>query len=196
MRKEQKELRRTEILQAGLELFVRKGYAATKITDIAEEANMSTGLLFHYFESKEKLYEELVDFGLQSMQANMSMVYESPIDYFEKVIHKMFTNMRENPWTAKMFVLMVQAYNTDGIPKQVGQIATQADHIERSVNLIQQGQQDGTIRKGDPLALSVAFWCTLQGVAERIALRSDTPFPEPEWLLDVIRNKGVLPREK
>ena len=55
-RKEHKEKRRQEIICAALELFVSKGYAATKVTDIAERVNMSTGLLFHYFESKEKLY--------------------------------------------------------------------------------------------------------------------------------------------
>ena len=60
-RKEKKERRRQEILYAALELFVTKGYAATKITDIAKSANMSRGLMFHYFESKEKLYEELLN---------------------------------------------------------------------------------------------------------------------------------------
>ena len=71
-RKEQKEKRRQEILLAGLDLFVAKGYAATKITDIAKRANMSTGLLFHYFESKEKLYEELVTRGLRGTAARCS----------------------------------------------------------------------------------------------------------------------------
>ena len=56
-RKEQKERRRQEIINAALELFVSKGYAATKITDIAKRVNMSIGLMFHYFESKEALYE-------------------------------------------------------------------------------------------------------------------------------------------
>lgn len=64
-RKEQKEQRRQEIINAALELFVSKGYAATKITDIAKKTNMSTGLMFHYFESKEQLYEALVQMGLE-----------------------------------------------------------------------------------------------------------------------------------
>ena len=51
-RKEQKEKRRKEILAVGLDLFVRKGYAATKTQDISQEAGMSEGLLFHYFASK------------------------------------------------------------------------------------------------------------------------------------------------
>lgn len=64
-RQEQKEERRNVILEAALELFVLKGYSGTKISDIAEKAGMSTGLMFHYFESKEQLYIELVKIGLE-----------------------------------------------------------------------------------------------------------------------------------
>ena len=43
-----------------LTLFVERGYYDTKITDIAAAVPMSTGLMFHYFESKEELLLELV----------------------------------------------------------------------------------------------------------------------------------------
>ncbi len=59
-RKEQKENRQKQILFKALELFVIKGYMETKITDIASSLNISVGLLFHYYESKEQLYLELV----------------------------------------------------------------------------------------------------------------------------------------
>ena len=58
-RKEQKEQRKIDILYKGLELFVKRGYKNTKITDIADELNISVGLLFHYYNSKEELYYEL-----------------------------------------------------------------------------------------------------------------------------------------
>jgi len=62
-RKEQKEERRKAILMTALNLFVKRGYYETKIADIAEAVPMSTGLLFHYFESKEELLLELVKMG-------------------------------------------------------------------------------------------------------------------------------------
>ncbi|MCL2558509.1 MAG: TetR/AcrR family transcriptional regulator, partial [Treponema sp.] len=65
IRQEARERRREEILEAALDLFVSKGYAQTKIGDIAEKVGMSVGLLFHYFESKARLYEELVLIGAQ-----------------------------------------------------------------------------------------------------------------------------------
>ena len=129
-REEQKELRRMEILQVGLDLFVRKGYAATKISDIANAANMSVGLLFHYFESKEKLYEELVKMGLQGTRMTRQMVYSNAISFFEEFTKQIFESMKKQPWIAKMFVLMAQAQQSEGTPDSVRKIAAQVNTIE------------------------------------------------------------------
>ena len=63
-RAQQKEERKKAILMTGLALFVERGYYETKITDIAAAVPMSTGLMFHYFESKEELLLELVKMGV------------------------------------------------------------------------------------------------------------------------------------
>ncbi|MEW6332640.1 MAG: TetR/AcrR family transcriptional regulator [Thermodesulfobacteriota bacterium] len=49
------------IIDAALKVFSRKGYADTRMADIAREARMSYGLVYHYFENKEKLFEAIVD---------------------------------------------------------------------------------------------------------------------------------------
>ena len=41
-------------------LFAERGLGATKITDIAEAAGISQGLLYHYYPSKEAIYVELI----------------------------------------------------------------------------------------------------------------------------------------
>ena len=96
-RKEQKERRKQEIIYAALELFVSKGYAATKVTDIAKKANMSTGLMFHYFESKEKLYEELVEIGLEGTKYPTEQKCEHAIDFFIRFTTQLFEYMRQQP---------------------------------------------------------------------------------------------------
>ena len=65
-REEQKAQRRQLIITNALELFVKKGYSETKIGDIAKASNMSVGLMFHYFESKEKFLYRLRRFGFLS----------------------------------------------------------------------------------------------------------------------------------
>ena len=55
-----KQARPGELLQAALELFVDKGYAATRVEEVAQRAGVSKGTLFLYFASKEDLFKAVV----------------------------------------------------------------------------------------------------------------------------------------
>lgn len=52
---------RERVLEAGLELFGERGYHATSIAEIGERAGISKSVLYHYFASKAKLYEAVVE---------------------------------------------------------------------------------------------------------------------------------------
>src|SRR5436305_1620134 len=54
-RRQQKEERREQILDATLRVFSEKGYSGASMRDIAREVGVTEGLLYHYFESKEQL---------------------------------------------------------------------------------------------------------------------------------------------
>lgn len=188
-RREQKEKRRQEILVASLELFVSRGYSATKITDIAKAVNMSTGLLFHYFDSKEKLYEELVKMGLEGTTYPINQKCDNAIGYFIQFTEQLFAFMREQPVIAKFFVLMADAQRSLATPEHIREIAMKVNTIEQFVPIILLGQQEGSIRDGDPKVLSNAFWCSIQGIAEYYALNPNVDLPKVEWIVDIIRNK-------
>lgn len=53
--------RKQEILDAAIRVFVRKGYEKTSITDIAKEINVSQGLCYRYFPSKEAMYDAAIE---------------------------------------------------------------------------------------------------------------------------------------
>lgn len=188
-RKGQKERRRQEIIYAALELFVSKGYAATKITDIAKSANMSTGLMFHYFESKEKLYEELIRMGLEGTAYPGEQKCNHAIDFFENFTEELFAYMKEQPIVAKLFVLMAEAQRSEATPEHIREIAMRVNVIEQFVPIIEWGQREGTIKEGDPLIISNAFWCSVQGIAERFATNQDIELPKVEWIVDIVRRK-------
>jgi len=59
-RARRKEARPAELLEAALSLFVEKGYAATRVDDVAQRAGVSKGTLFLYFNSKEDLFKAVV----------------------------------------------------------------------------------------------------------------------------------------
>lgn len=51
------DVRKQEILNAAMELFATKGYEKTTITDIARHLNISQGLCYRYFTSKDEIFE-------------------------------------------------------------------------------------------------------------------------------------------
>jgi len=58
--KRRKEARPAEIVAAALEVFVERGFAATKLTDVARRAGVTKGTVYLYFESKEALFKAVV----------------------------------------------------------------------------------------------------------------------------------------
>ncbi|MES2936607.1 MAG: TetR/AcrR family transcriptional regulator [Pseudomonadota bacterium] len=59
-RERRKETRPAELLDAALDLFVEKGFAATRAEEVAARAGVSKGTLFLYFPSKEELFKAVV----------------------------------------------------------------------------------------------------------------------------------------
>ena len=188
-RNEQKEKRREKIIYVALDLFVRKGYAATKTEDISKAAGMSEGLLFHYFETKEKLYEELIKIGVSGPRSVMTGIKGEPLEFFRTAAREIFHYIKTEPFVAKMFVLMAQAAINEAAPVSVKALLAGIDNITPSAEKIRKGQKNGTIRKGNPVALAVAFWGAVQGIAELAALIPDIPIPDSEWIVDILRRR-------
>lgn len=53
--------RRREILDAAMELFAQRGFEATSLRDIAKHLGITPGLVYHYFDSKQKLFDEALE---------------------------------------------------------------------------------------------------------------------------------------
>lgn len=76
---ELKESRRISILNAALKVFSEKGYNGASISNIAEQAGISKGLLYTYFKSKEDLLDELLIYGLNKMNEYLVFIPENGI---------------------------------------------------------------------------------------------------------------------
>lgn len=63
-RKRRKEARPSELLAAALSLFVDKGYAATRLEDVAKLAGVSKGTLYLYYANKEALFMAVIQEGI------------------------------------------------------------------------------------------------------------------------------------
>lgn len=88
------------IKQAALQLFARKGYAYTSISDIATEAGISKGLMYNYFSSKEALLEaivsEAVDEGWKLMEATISDNSRDPVEQLRQLVEASVLMVKSN----------------------------------------------------------------------------------------------------
>lgn len=66
---ERSEKSRQLILDAALKLFSHRGYGATSVRDIAEEASLSKGNVYHHFPDKEAIFRALIDRYFEAMTA-------------------------------------------------------------------------------------------------------------------------------
>lgn len=188
-RSEQKEKRRQDILNAGLDLFIRKGYSATRTSDIANAVGMSEGLLFHYFETKEKLYLALLQIAVRGKDNVFKMKDIKPLAFFENAAKTILDYILINPFAAKLFVLMNRAQYDGILSENMRNYSMRQKDVDIAVKIVLQGQKEGSIRDGDPLALATAFFMAIQGIAENIARNPEMPVPKPEWLVDIVRRK-------
>lgn len=81
---------RKELLSQCFDLFAEKGYAAITMRQIAQGLKVSTGTLYHYFPSKEVLFEQMVrEMALQDIQNAIVEIRqkETTLDRIEAIFH-------------------------------------------------------------------------------------------------------------
>lgn len=188
-RKEQKEARKSQIIQVTLDLFVERGYYGTKTSQISRRAGISEGLLFHYFPTKEILLEELINIGLEGMRMPMQIKAKNGLDFFYQFTAMLFLQAEKNSLIAKMFVFMGHVVLAEDIPEKLRKLAASVDTIAYCRRWVEEGQQDGSIRKGDVMSLSNMYWCSIHGIMEQYALHPEVPLPEAGWVVGMLQNE-------
>ncbi|MCL1697574.1 MULTISPECIES: TetR/AcrR family transcriptional regulator [unclassified Lysinibacillus] len=186
-RREQKEVRREQILNAGLDLFIRNGYQGTTTKEIGDSVGISQGLMFHYFGSKEEVYLELLN------RAKMADIHiseeelEQPLVYLNAMVTMILDSFNTYPLSAKLFMLVAQTLIASNLPDSIQQVASDLAASENFERLVKEGQVKGVIRDGDPKALAGCFYSAIQGVAQTYVCFPDIPLPQSSWLVDILK---------
>src|SRR6266567_2905448 len=78
---------KTSILNAALKVFRTKGYSATRIEDICQEAGLTKGSFFHHFSTKEELAIAAADYWSEVTSALFAVApYHQPADPLDRVL--------------------------------------------------------------------------------------------------------------
>ncbi|GCF08489.1 TetR/AcrR family transcriptional regulator [Dictyobacter arantiisoli] len=187
-RAEQKEKQRQNLLDVSLDLFVRRGYHGTTVRDIAEKADISVGLVFHYFPTKQAILEELATLASvgTSLARDLLAAPFPPLHIFEQIVEMSFQYLEE-PAASRLFLLVNQINTLESIPEQIKQLVSSQEAVRASIPLILKGQHLGEIKQGDPWSLTLAFWGAIQGIAEMRLWVPDAPVPDVQCIVDLLK---------
>jgi TetR/AcrR family transcriptional regulator, cholesterol catabolism regulator len=85
--------RRDEILAIAADIFAQRGFVATTMRDIADEAGLLPGSLYHYFESKEAMVDEIIVTFIDSIAGRYTAIaaeIDDPLDALRELIRVAF----------------------------------------------------------------------------------------------------------
>jgi len=168
--------RRDQILEHAMRLFAKKGYASTKISDVAQSASLSQGLVYHYFASKEELYIAVVEQTIEMSNNAMKMFSSLQMEPCEimKVMTERNLDYEDSDEYALRWFLMFQVGLTDSVPPEAKKILEKKFAAVKYVkSVIAEGQKKGQFSsEKDAESLSAAYWALMEGIVFFNALNS------------------------
>jgi TetR/AcrR family fatty acid metabolism transcriptional regulator len=155
--------RRRQILAAAVKVFAEKGFHACRVGDVAEEAGVAYGLVYHYFESKEDLLETIFRTTWTEMLARVHEVEEARVPAAEavrQVTALLLRTWRRDPDLVR--VLVREVTRNQHVQKEVEELTQAMDALER---IVRRGQESGEFRSElDARLAAVVFYGALEEV--------------------------------
>jgi AcrR family transcriptional regulator len=154
--------KRRLILDAAVRVFARKGYHTSRVGDIAEEAGIAHGLLYHYFSSKEQVLETVFRENWSELLAAFARIEasdEPASEQLDGIVKVLLRSWRNSPDLVRVMVREVA--RSPHLQGQVDEIREGFVTIQR---VIERGQADGSFRAD--LDARLASWIVYGSLEE------------------------------
>jgi AcrR family transcriptional regulator len=172
--------KRRVILDAAVRVFARQGFHTCRVADIADEAGVAYGLVYHYFSSKEQILDTLFierwDLLLGAI-ADADQKHPAPRDKLRAIAGFIIDSYRYDPDLMKVIIVEVtRAANTFGRTH----LAEIREAYSQIAGIVERAQADGRFRAEiDPPFAALAFY----GLIEQVLtgwIFDTGPVAEPE----------------
>ena len=157
--------KRRQILDAAVRVFAQQGFHTCRVSDIADEAGVAYGLVYHYFSSKEEILDTLF---LERWNLMLDAISEAdqrerdPRDKLMAIAGFIVDSYRHDPEVMKVIIVEVtRAANTFG-KTHLGKIREAYDQIAA---IVARAQAEGSFRQEiDPDFAALAFYGLIEQV--------------------------------
>jgi AcrR family transcriptional regulator len=157
--------KRRLILDAAVRVFARQGFHTCRVSDIADEAGVAYGLVYHYFSSKEEILDTLFlerwDVMLQAI-AEVDASARSPREKLYAIAGFIIDSYRHDPELMKVIIVEVtRAANTFGRTH----LAKIRDAYAQIAAIVERAQGEGVFRREvTPEFAALAFYGSVEQV--------------------------------
>lgn len=173
---------KTKIIAVALQLFSKKGFENTSISDIAKEAGISKGLTYNYFKSKDELLEATLLFILSNVVEVLEkgQHISDPFKRLEFFIRTNFELLKKEPDFWKMFVVL--SLQLDKRSKAAKILKDYWGRLfENAINIFKE------MGHKNYLEMAYQYGAMMDGLSLQYILLNDTSFPFDETLEKVIQ---------
>ncbi|WP_428410328.1 TetR/AcrR family transcriptional regulator [Hyphococcus sp.] len=160
---------RERVLRAAERSFVASGFHGARMAQIAKEAQMSPGHIYHYFESKEHIIAEMI----RAHYEEKKITVERYRDAGEKVVELMIDNLRDNVasttdpfWSTLMLEIAAEATRNP-------EIANSIRNMDKELKTRVISYLKTSIDKDDLESRLEVFVALMQGIGIRNILNPD-----------------------
>ncbi len=156
------EEKRRLILDAAVRVFARTGYHGSRVGDIAEEAGVAHGLLYHYFSSKEEVLETIFRETWSELLAAVTAVERADHPARERLRQAaaiLLRSWRRQPDLVR--VLVREVARSPQVQRRVDELGEALRAIER---IVVRGQEEGELRRD--LDARLASWIFYGAIEE------------------------------
>jgi AcrR family transcriptional regulator len=151
-----------QILKTALSLFCDRGYYSTSIEEIAKQAQISKGLLYHYFRSKAEVLAALVDLRIDEMLLvmNAARSQPNPAEQIRHIAEGALADVQRQPDVFRFYLNLFSQPKLDPVVAK----SSQKLKDEQSRQFKVQTQMFEKLGVKNPRQRSLYFSATLQGI--------------------------------
>jgi AcrR family transcriptional regulator len=147
--------------------------------------------MYHYFQSKDEIYAELVRDAVDSSRRVIEQVRADdiePIDKMRALVARIFRSVGQHQSAGYYFVLMMEAMTSGVYPIAAIEHPHGSERpFDMLVHVIEQGQHKGQIAQGDPAELVTTFFSAILGLASLKVSGTIDTMPDPEILMRIFQ---------
>jgi AcrR family transcriptional regulator len=180
------EERRAEILETTCQVVVERGFAATRVSDVANKLGVSTGLIHYHFDSKDQLlaeaFQHAAEADLARLEAEVAAVAD-PIERLDRIFRLYTPDEAEPGW-----MMWIDGWGEALRSPDLKAISRDLDLRWKNVlqEIVERGIATGCFRCADPEATAWRLAALLDGLGVQMTVHED--LISHEQLLALVRS--------